>query len=115
MSGFEDDALESIQGNGFRNAKTDEEKLNARAFEAGAISIAAKAALQQQIAKIETLIDEKKAVAEQIKDVFAESKAMGYDTKVMRAIIAERAKDAEELKEFEALKDIYRLALDMQD
>lgn len=113
--GFSAEAYREITGSDMRNAQNDEEKLNTAAFEAGAITEAAKEKLKQVVDRIENLIEDKKEVADQIKDVYAEAKSMGYDTKVIRALIAERAKDAEELKELEALKDIYRLALDMQD
>lgn len=57
--------------------------------------------------RITRLEDEKKEVADQIKEVYAEAKAAGFDVKALRAAIAAMKKDAEERTEFEDLRDFY--------
>ena len=69
--------------------------------------------IRQFIERIERLDGEKKDVAEAQKEVWAEAKGRGYDTKVMRKIIAERKRDAQELAEEQAVLDMYREALGM--
>ena len=58
--------------------------------------------------RIERLTEEKKAIADDIKDVFAEAKATGFDTKIMRYVLALRKLDKDSLAERDALIDTYR-------
>lgn len=69
--------------------------------------------LKSIIERIERLEEEKAALAVDIKDVFAEAKANGFDTKVLRAILKIRKQDGHERSEFEALLDVYMAALGM--
>ena len=69
--------------------------------------------LRQFIERIEALESEKAAVAEQIRDVYAESKARGYDQKALKTIIALRKKSADQRQEDDAILDIYKAALGM--
>lgn len=69
--------------------------------------------LRQFIERYEQLESEKKDVAEQQKELMAEAKGRGYDTKVMRKIIAERKRNADELAEENAVLEMYRAALGM--
>ena len=69
--------------------------------------------LKSLIERIEKLEEEKKAIAGDIKEVFAEAKASGFDTKIMRKVIALRKKDSAERQEEEALIDLYLHALGM--
>ncbi|MFK7943186.1 MAG: DUF2312 domain-containing protein [Paracoccaceae bacterium] len=69
--------------------------------------------LRAIVERIENLEEEKKEVAEQIKEVYAEAKANGYDTKTLRKIVTLRKKDSEERQEEEALLDLYMSALGM--
>jgi len=69
--------------------------------------------LRQFIERAEQLAAEKADVAEQEKELFAEAKGRGYDTKVMRKIIALRKRKADEIAEEEAIMDMYRAALGM--
>lgn len=69
--------------------------------------------LRQFIERIETLEEEKRVVAEQIKDVMAEAKARGFDTKAMRTLVRLRAKKPQEREEEEAILDLYKSALGM--
>ena len=71
------------------------------------------AELRQFIERFERLDEEKKTIAEQQKEVMAEAKARGYDTKVMRKIIALRKRDSDDIAEEEAVLDMYKEALGM--
>ncbi len=73
----------------------------------------AKEQLRQLVARIERLEEEKAAIAEGIKDVYAEAKAFGFDTKVLRKVIALRKRDPQEREEEAALIDLYMEALGM--
>jgi uncharacterized protein (UPF0335 family) len=69
-------------------------------------------ALRNYVARIERLEEDKKAVAEDIKEVYAEAKAVGYDPKIMRKAIIIRKMDMDTRKEQEELLDIYMHALE---
>ena len=69
--------------------------------------------LRQFIERIERLDAEKKGLAEQQKEVMAEAKARGYDTKVMRKVIALRKRDKDDIAEEEAVLEMYKEALGM--
>lgn len=69
--------------------------------------------LRQFVERIEHLEQEKKDISEQIKEVYAESKGRGYDTKALRAIISLRKKDKDQVAEEEAVLEIYKQALNM--
>jgi len=69
--------------------------------------------LRQYIERIERLEEEKKVIAEDMKEVFGEAKANGFDVKIMRKIISIRKLDAADREEQEALMDLYMQALGM--
>ncbi len=69
--------------------------------------------LRQFIERYERLEAEKRDIAEQQKEVMAEAKGRGYDTKVMRKVVALRKRDAADLAEEEAVLDMYKEALGM--
>jgi len=69
--------------------------------------------LRSFIERIERLEEERKTLAEDIKEVFAEAKGNGFDTKIMREIIKIRRMDEDDLDEQETLLDIYKRALGM--
>jgi uncharacterized protein (UPF0335 family) len=69
--------------------------------------------LRQFVERIERLDAEKKDLAEQQKEVMAEAKARGYDTKVLRKVIALRKRDADDIAEEEAVLEMYKEALGM--
>ena len=71
------------------------------------------AQLRSIIERIERLEEEKKEVAEQITEVYAEAKGNGFDTKTLRKVIALRRKSTEERSEEEAMLDLYLQALGM--
>lgn len=69
------------------------------------------AQLQQYIERVETIEEEKRAITDQIKDVYAEAKATGFDPKTMKNIIRLRRMDAAARQEAEALLETYKEAL----
>ena len=69
--------------------------------------------LRQFIERFEQLDSEKKDVAEQQQELMAEAKGRGYDTKVMRKVIALRKRKPDELAEEEAVLEVYKAALGM--
>ncbi len=69
--------------------------------------------LRQFVERIERLDAEKKDIAEQQKEVMAEAKGRGYDTKVLRKVIALRKRDQNDIAEEEAVLDMYKEALGM--
>ena len=73
----------------------------------------AKDQLKAIIERVERLEEEKKAIADDIRDVYAEGKANGFDVKVLRHIVRLRKLDVNERKEFEAIAETYMAALGM--
>jgi uncharacterized protein (UPF0335 family) len=69
--------------------------------------------LRSIIERIERLEEERKGLADNIKDIFAEAKSAGFDVKVVRQIISIRKKEPAEVEEQETLLDLYRRALGM--
>lgn len=69
--------------------------------------------LRSIVERIERLTEEKKERQEDIKEVFVESKAFGFDNKIVRQLIKLRAADPSELAEAEALLDVYKDAMGM--
>lgn len=69
--------------------------------------------LRAFVERIERLESEKKAISDDIKDVFAEAKGVGYDVKVMRQLIRLRKQDSNERQEMESLLDLYLHAMGM--
>jgi uncharacterized protein (UPF0335 family) len=67
--------------------------------------------LRQFIEQFEQLEAEKKDIAEQQKEIMSEAKARGYDTKVMKKIIALRKRDHDDIAEEEAILEMYKPAL----
>jgi uncharacterized protein (UPF0335 family) len=69
--------------------------------------------LRAFIERVERLEEEKKTIADDIKEVFAEMKGTGFDTKAVRKIIRLRKQDQAERQEEEAILDLYMAALGM--
>jgi uncharacterized protein (UPF0335 family) len=63
------------------------------------------------IERIERLEEEKKGIADDIRDVYSEAKANGYDAKIMRQIVRLRKMPINDRKEMEAILDVYKNAL----
>ncbi len=70
--------------------------------------------LRAFIERIARLEEEKQTIADDIKEVFAEAKGTGFDTKAIRTLIRLRKKDANERQEEEAILDLYKAALGME-
>lgn len=71
------------------------------------------AQLRAIVERIERLEEEKREIAEQIRQVYAEAKANGFDTRTLRKVVSLRRKPPEERQEEEALLDVYLAALGM--
>ena len=69
--------------------------------------------LRQFIEQIEGLEAEKKDLTEQIREIYAEAKARGYDAKAMRSIVSLRKRDKDDIAEQEARIELYKSALGM--
>lgn len=67
--------------------------------------------LKQFIERIERLEEEKKAIAEDVRDVYSEAKGRGFDVKALRALIRLRAKAPHEREEEEAILELYKSAI----
>ncbi len=67
--------------------------------------------LRSYVARLENLEAEKQEVADQIKDVYADAKALGFDTKALRKVISLRKKDQKKRQEEEMMLDLYLHAL----
>jgi uncharacterized protein (UPF0335 family) len=67
--------------------------------------------LRTVVERIERMEEEKKTIAADIKEIYAEAKSNGFDTKILRKVIAYRKRDADERQEEEALLDVYLSAL----
>ena len=69
--------------------------------------------LRSFVERIERLEEDKKAIADDIKDVYAEAKGNGFDTKVLRKVVSLRKQDQNDRQEQEAILDLYLSALGM--
>ncbi len=69
--------------------------------------------LKSFIERIERLEEEKKTIADDIKDVYGEAKGMGFDTKILKKVISIRKQDRDERLEQEAILQTYLVALGM--
>lgn len=78
------------------------------------ITNAAASQLKAFIERIERLEEEKKNTADDSKDVYAEAKGNGFDTKVMRKVVALRKQDANERREQEEILSLYLQAIGME-
>lgn len=71
-------------------------------------------ALHQYVERIERLEEEKKALSEDIKQVYGEAKSTGFDVKILRRIISLRRVEEHERKEMDELLELYKTALGME-
>lgn len=76
-------------------------------------TLVARDQLRSIVERIERLEEEKKAIADDIKDVYGEAKANGFDTKVLRDVVRMRKQDQTERQEQDAIRDLYLHALGM--
>jgi uncharacterized protein (UPF0335 family) len=71
----------------------------------------AKGQLRSFVERIEKLEEEKKALADDVREVYAEARSAGFDIKALRAVVRLRLQDSEVRREHEALVELYRDAL----
>lgn len=71
--------------------------------------------LRAFIERIERMEEEKRAIATDIKEIYVEAKSNGFDTKIIRKIVALRRQDHEKRREEETVMDLYKNALGMLD
>jgi uncharacterized protein (UPF0335 family) len=69
--------------------------------------------LRAFVERAERMNEEKAAINEDLKEIFAEARGNGFDVKVLKAIIADRAKDPNKKSEFDAIYELYASALGM--
>lgn len=100
-------ALDQVRGTPPMKHDPDFAKQNADAYAVTADE------LRQFIERAEQLAAEKKDIAEQEKELFAEAKGRGYDTRVMRKVIALRKRKPDDVAEEDAILDMYKAALGM--
>lgn len=70
--------------------------------------------LKSIVSRINTLMDERKTISDDISDVFAEAKGNGYDVPALRAIVKAQREDAEKRQAREAQIDLYRARLGIE-
>lgn len=75
--------------------------------------LVAKNQLRAFVERIERLEEEKKTLSDDIKDVYGEAKGNGFDTAILKKVVALRRKDEQERMEEEAILDAYLIALGM--
>lgn len=73
------------------------------------------AQMKSIVERVEKLEEEKKAIADDIKDVYSEAKANGFDVKALRKIVSLRKQDPKKREEEEAVLDAYKAAMGMLD
>ncbi|MEM9331981.1 MAG: DUF2312 domain-containing protein [Pseudomonadota bacterium] len=76
-------------------------------------AMVAREQLRTIVERVERLEEEKKAISEDIRDIYAEAKANGFDTKVLRQVVRLRKQDLTERQEQDAIRDLYLQALGM--
>ena len=76
-------------------------------------SVVAREQLKALVERIERLEEEKKAIADDIREVYSEAKGNGFDTKVLRQVVRLRKLDLTERQEQDAVRDLYLHALGM--
>lgn len=76
-----------------------------------ALTQSARDKLKQLVARIEKLEEEKKSIADDIKETYGEAKALGFDSKVLRQVVRWRKQDRQEREEQEQVRELYLHAL----
>jgi uncharacterized protein (UPF0335 family) len=87
--------------------------LEDRPADIGDNSAASDDRLRLLIERVERLEEEKKGIADDIKDVFAEAKGVGYDTRAMKEVIRLRKMSPDDYREWETLREVYKSELGM--
>lgn len=76
-------------------------------------SLSGRDELRSFVERIERIEADEKALKDDKKELFAEAKGRGYDTKILRSIISERKRDPDDIAEEESIRELYREALGM--
>lgn len=92
---------------------SDAEDLIGETQQAASVAGVTGQALRSFIERIERLEEEKKALNDDIREVYAEAKGNGFDTKIVRQIVKLRKMDSTDRQEFEELLDLYKSAIGM--
>lgn len=74
-----------------------------------------KGQLRSIVQRVENLHEQRKSLADDISDIYAEAKGAAFDVKAIKAVVARRAKDPSQLSEFEAIVETYEAALTDSD
>lgn len=90
-------------------------KSNVKTKEVAASGEVAGARLKSFIQRVERLEEEKKALMEDIRDVYGEAKASGFEPKIMRKIVGLRKSNLEKRREEQELLDLYMAAIGMEE
>ena len=95
--------------------QSEDENTNAPAADAAPRDVGGVAGqrLKAYIERIENLEEEKKAIAEDIKEVYAEAKGVGFEAKIIRKLVSLRKMDSDKRSEEEELLDLYKTAIGM--
>ena len=93
-----------------RNAKTEDERLDPNP---DVLTATAQGRLRTIIERLERLDEDKQAVMQDMKEVFAEAKGEGYDVKTLRKILRIKKQDKAKRQEEEAILDLYMSCLDL--
>lgn len=106
----EDDDMDDLIGS---NAHTSDRKARPNNTDSDTTETVAAGQLRAFIERIERLEEEKKTIADDIKDIKSEAKGSGFDIKALNTILKLRKKDAAERQEEEAILQLYLVALGM--
>lgn len=100
-----------MDNNNVTELKTVESNTSGEAQDVGGV---AGARLKSFIERIERLEEEKTAIADDIKDVYAEAKGTGFDSKTIRKVVSLRKLDEEKRREADDMLDLYKSAIGME-
>lgn len=92
------------------------DELNRESMGSNSLGASAKDKLNQCVKRIEKLDDERQEIGDEVKDIYSELKSLGFDSKAVREIVAERKKKnklGQKFDELEDMKDLYRIAMGM--
>lgn len=99
-----------------RNAKTEDEKLDDASFESpDVLTAASQGRLKSFVDRLQRLEEDKKAVMDDMKEVFAEAKGEGFDVKILRLLLRRLKQDAARIKEERAILELYAHAVGCED
>jgi uncharacterized protein (UPF0335 family) len=109
----DDEDLSGDLAHDTRNARTEDETMDDASFDASpdVLTVSAQGRLRSFVERLERLEEDKAAVLTDMKEVRAEAKGEGYDTKILNRVIRIRKQDRAKRQEEEAILDLYLSAL----